>query len=98
MSQIQLITDVVKIFTDATDGPLPSISDRAGVKALLVKVIPDLADLAYDAAGMQAEHVDVEAVKASVPVGKLGDGTLLQLIIANLPQIAAFIKLFFPTA
>jgi hypothetical protein len=109
MSANQLLTDIIKIITDATgSGPLPSITDEAAVTALAVKVVPDLIALGYDLAGgatASSAHAeccamsatDLKAlVMASVNPTKLGDGSLLSWLVANLPSIIALITGFFP--
>jgi hypothetical protein len=108
MSANQLLTDIIKIITDATgSGPLPAITDEAAVTALAVKVVPDLIALGYDMAGGTAassaheccaiSKTDLEkTVKASVNPTKLGDGQFLAWLVANLPNIIALITGFFP--
>ena len=95
------IQDIVKIVSDAA--PLPTWSDRVAVKAFAAKIIPDLIDLGFDAGGLQAVHGECCAlppgelegiVAAAIPVGKLGDGTILKWLVANLPTIISIISLF----
>jgi hypothetical protein len=98
MNFTALVTDITRAVADAA--PLPDFTDRAAVKAFAVKLIPDLIDLGFDAGGLQASYealalAELESiVKAALPVEKLGDGTILKWIVANLPTIISIISLF----
>jgi hypothetical protein len=87
VSYQKLVTDIVKLVTDAT--PLPAAGDRSAVKAFLTKLIPDLVDLVYDAGGLDA----VKALCASPePFEKIGDGKILQWVTTNLPTIISLVE------
>lgn len=90
---ISVIHDVEKIFADVW--PLPSLGDFAAVKATLTKVIPDLVQFAHDIGldQLQAAFDNASKLRAAGngPVGKIGDGHILQWVITNAPAIMAFV-------
>jgi hypothetical protein len=76
-----IIADIIKIIQDAS--PLPTLTDRAAVKAFVTRVAPDLVDLVFDAGGFQG----FAAKLADESLEKIGDGTWIKLFIEKLPQI-----------
>lgn len=105
MNLATILPAVVKAVADSQ--PLPDFSNRTAVKAFAVKLVPDLIDVGFDAAGLQAVHTeccdmakgDLEAqVKAAMPVGAIGDGTILKWLVTNLPAILQLIAVFVPKA
>ena len=103
MNLAQVLPDIVKAVADAS--PLPEWNNLAAVQGFAVKLVPDLIAVGYHAAGLQAAHAeccalapgDLESqVKAAMPVGKIGDGTILKWLVANLPAILQIITVFVP--
>jgi hypothetical protein len=109
MSRAAILGDLLKLLRDAQ--PLPNIQDRQAVKDWTAKVMPTLIDLAYDAGGFdqlklaieEASDSDLEAAieqlhAADASEGKTAawDGTILKQLIANLPQLIAFILAVMP--
>lgn len=101
MSLQNLIADIVRIISHAT--PLPDWANRQEVKDFADRIVPDLIDLGFDAGGLQAAHGECMAlppdeletlVNAALPPSKIGDGTLVKWLIANLPAILQIISLF----
>jgi hypothetical protein len=98
-----LIGDIVRIVSDAA--PLPDFNDCTATKAFAVKLLPDLIDAGYDIAGLQSAHAEccalpgdtIEAiVQSGVPLEKVGDGTILKWLAANMGTIISMILLFIP--
>ena len=87
--------------------PFPDLSKRENAKALLIKIGPDLVDLAYDVGGIDAlakclcgatpSDVDgaIRLLADSGDLGKFGDGAFIKNLIANLPQlITSFMQIW----
>lgn len=89
MSPVNLISDLVAVMEAA--GPLPDIHDRAAVKAAVLKALPALIDLIYDAGGIDAVKT---ALAAAAPgdLEKIGDGHIIKWLVANLPTIISTIE------
>ena len=91
----QIITDLVKLFANASQ--LPDPKDRAAVKAYALRVVPDVIDLVYDAGGIDNVEAALLELKATSlrgeNVGAFGDGAIIQYLIAHGAEILALIKM-----